>query len=159
MGTLSKALGSLGGFVVGSKELISYIHNKARSFIYSTALPAPVLAASIASLRIAQDENWRRIQVLKNADFLRKGLQNLEFNTLESGTQIIPILIGETKKALNLSQYLLSKNIFAPAIRPPTVSVNSSRLRISLMAIHTKEQLQYLLDSIVWSEVSGAVKP
>lgn len=145
MGTLSKALGSLGGFIASDRSLIDYLVNKARSFIYTTALPPSVLAASIAGFDLIKKTPEIRKQLWHHTIRVRKQLNELGFNTCGSETPIIPILIGKTETALAFSRKLLEDGIYIPAIRPPTVPDGTSRLRISLMATHTDEQIQYLL--------------
>jgi len=138
MGTLSKAIGSFGGYVAGSRELIDYLINKSRPFIYTTALPASVIAASIAALDIIKNEPERRKQLWANVRFFDK----------EARTQIIPILIGDSKKAVDISRKLLDEGVFVQAIRPPTVPKGTARLRITIMATHTKKDLEYAIEKI-----------
>ena len=145
MGTLSKAVGSLGGFVASDQPLIEYFINKARPFIYTTALPPPVLAASMAALNLIAREPDLRKHLWHNTNQVRQQLNRVGFNTCGSETPIIPILIGKTETAVSFSQKLLDAGIYIPAIRPPTVPDGTSRLRISLTASHTNEQIQFLL--------------
>ena len=138
MGTLSKALGSFGGYVVGSKELIDYLINKSRAFIYTTALPAPVVAASIAALDVIKSEPGLRKQLWDNVRFFDK----------EARTQIIPILIGDSKRTVDISKQLLDEGIFIQAIRPPTVPKGQARLRVTITATHIRKDLEYALEKI-----------
>ena len=138
MGTLSKAIGAFGGYVAGSRELIGYLINKSRAFIYTTALPAAVFAASIAAFDIIKDEPERRKQLW----------DNVRFFDAESQTQIIPIMIGDSKKAVDISNRLLEEGIFVQAIRPPTVPKGTARLRITIMATHTRKDLEYAFEKI-----------
>lgn len=144
MGTLSKALGSLGGFIAGSSALIDYLRNKARSFIYTTALPASACAASLAALEIieAQPELIRKLRI--NSRFLRGKLSTAG----SEETPIIPIMIGNLEKTMKLSQQLFGKGIFLLGIRPPTVPKNKCRLRITITSLHEKEHLDFLLDNL-----------
>jgi len=148
MGTFSKALGSFGAYVCGSEELIDFILNKARSFIYTTSLPPSIIAASIAALEIVQNEPQRRKKLLDNADFFRSGLKDAGFNTLDSQTAIIPVLIGEAQQAMEFSARLFQEGIFCQGIRPPTVPLGTSRLRLTVIATHKREDLQYALDKM-----------
>jgi predicted pyridoxal phosphate-dependent acyltransferase len=147
MGTLSKALGSLGGFIAGSNLLIEYLKNKARSFIYSTALSPPHIASALAALEIIQSTPEIRQNLWKNVKYLKEGLQKLGFDTMESQTQIIPVLIGDSKKTMQVAKFLYENGIFAPGIRPPTVPKETSRIRLNLMATHTKSHLDKVLDT------------
>ncbi|TAK04325.1 MAG: 8-amino-7-oxononanoate synthase [Candidatus Manganitrophaceae bacterium] len=145
MGTLSKALGGLGGFIASDQSLIEYLINRARPFIYTTALPPSVLATSIAALDLIGKDPSIRKQLWRHTNQVRKHLNQIGFNTCGSETPIIPIRVGKTETALDFSRKLLDEGIYIPAIRPPTVPDGTSRLRISLMASHTDEQIQFLL--------------
>ncbi len=153
MGTLSKAIGSLGGYVSGRIDLISYLRNKARSFMYTTALPPAVCAASIAGIRLIQEDPLMRESLWNNVHYIKDKLKMNNFNTISSESQIIPILIGDAQKAVEISKLLYEKGILIPAIRPPTVPANSSRLRMTVMSSHTQKDLDRLLR--VLSEVLG----
>jgi 8-amino-7-oxononanoate synthase len=145
MGTFSKAVGVLGGYIAGRKELIEYLRVATRSYIFSTAMP-PAIAEIIAkSLDIIHNNNDLRVRIKENGDYLRNSLQNLGFNTLTSETQIIPILIGDDNKAIEAARYLFDRNIFGPSVRWPVVEKNRSRIRLTVMSTHTKEHLDYLL--------------
>ncbi|MEK6646510.1 MAG: 8-amino-7-oxononanoate synthase [Candidatus Firestonebacteria bacterium] len=148
MGTLSKAIGSLGGFVAGSFELIDYLRNKARSFIYTTALPAGVCGAAIAGIEMIEKEKKLNEKLWNNTKYLLGKLKEHKLNTLDSETPIIPILIGDTEKTLDIAKELFENGIFVPAIRPPTVPNGTSRLRISLTSGHTKEHLDKLIEML-----------
>ncbi|TMC15317.1 MAG: 8-amino-7-oxononanoate synthase [Chloroflexi bacterium] len=145
--TLSKALGSFGAFVTGPQLVKDYLINTARNFIFTTALPPPVIAASLAALDILEQEPELVEQLQTKATFFRQGLQQLGFNTLTSQTHIIPILIGDAALALEMAQQLLAQGVFAVAIRPPTVPPGTSRIRTSLMATHTQGDLHYALST------------
>ena len=148
MGTLGKALGCFGAYIVGSRKLIDYLINKARSFIYTTSLPPSVCAASIAAIDIIEDEPQLRQNLWDRIKFFRKGLKEAGLNTMQSETQIIPILIGEADVAVRISKDLMDKGVFVQAIRPPTVPEGTSRLRITLMATHSWDDLKYALETI-----------
>ena len=146
MGTLSKALGSLGGFVVGESALIEFLKNKARSFIYTTALPPGVCMASIAALEIVQTDVSYRKKYLDKVAYLKKELQKLQFDLMGTESHIIPVLIQDPFKTMEISKYLYEKGVLIPAIRIPTVPKGTNRLRISLMATHTREEIAKLLN-------------
>ncbi|MCB2361084.1 8-amino-7-oxononanoate synthase [Clostridium estertheticum] len=148
MGTLSKAVASEGGYVAGKKDLINYLINSARSFIYSTALSPSTIAVSIKALEIIEEDEERRVKLLKTSNWFQNQLKVAGFNVMETKTPIIPILIGEVDKAVEFSKILLSQGVYVPAIRPPSVPRGTSRLRISLMATHSKEDLEEALVKI-----------
>ena len=145
MGTLSKAIGSLGGYIAGSADLIEYLRNKSRSFIYTTALPPAACAAAIAAIDIIEDKPDLVDRLRENSRYLRDRLAEKNINTLNSTTQIVPIITGGPQSALDLSQKLYQTGLLAPAIRPPTVPKGTSRIRISLMAQHTKQDIDKLV--------------
>lgn len=147
MGTLSKAIGSLGGFVAGSKELIEYLVNKARPFIYTTALAPSVIASSMAGIELVTRSKDLRKKLLDNIEFFRNELKEAGFNTLDSCTQIIPVLTKENSVTMKFSKRLFDEGILVQGIRPPTVPVGLSRLRISIMATHRIEDLKHSLAS------------
>jgi 8-amino-7-oxononanoate synthase len=146
MGTLGKALGGFGAYVAGSRILIDYLINHCRTFMYTTALPPAVAAMALAALEIVESEPQRREQLWDNTYYFSKGLQKLGFNILGSETPIIPILIGDNTLTMEADHRLMERGIFAQGIRPPTVPPRSSRLRTSLMATHTKKDLDLALD-------------
>ncbi|MDP8263594.1 MAG: 8-amino-7-oxononanoate synthase [Candidatus Ancaeobacter aquaticus] len=147
MGTLSKAVGGLGGFVVGSSDLIEFLRNKARSFIYTTALPPAVCAASIEALNIIEDDPERRQKYWDMVTYIRNGLKSMGYNTGASSTQIIPVIIGDEKKTMEISKFLYENNILAPGIRYPTVPKNEARVRLTMMATHSQEDIIKLLSA------------
>ncbi|MGB9612928.1 MAG: 8-amino-7-oxononanoate synthase [Candidatus Margulisiibacteriota bacterium] len=134
MGTFSKALGSIGGFVCGSLELITYLRNKARSFIYTTALPAAICAAALAALEIIENEPELINQLWKNINKVNPSAQSA----------IIPIIIGELNKTMEISTKFFENGIFLSGIRPPTVPKNQCRLRLTITAAHTENDLEHL---------------
>ena len=144
MGTLSKAIGSLGGYVCGDDDLISYLRNKARPFMYTTALPPAVCAASIASINLIQEDPSLREALWNNVCCIKERLGLLGIDMISSQSQIIPLLIGDTQKAVDISKLLYERGVLIPAIRPPTVPANSSRLRMTVMSSHTQDDLESL---------------
>ncbi|WP_027338855.1 8-amino-7-oxononanoate synthase [Halonatronum saccharophilum] len=145
LGTLSKALGSEGGFVAGSRELIDLLRNKSRSFVYSTALSPSTIGGSLASLRYLTEHPEIIEKLWNNIKFLKSGLEDLGYDLLPSNSAIIPIIIGDAKRATSLSKALLEEGVLAPAIRPPTVAKGSSRLRVTVMANHSRSDLEEAL--------------
>ncbi len=149
MGTFSKALGSLGGYVAGDRRLIDYLHNKARAFIYSTALPPPVLGAIDRALEIVAAEPERRQHLLEQAEHFRRGLTQAGFNTLESETQILPVLVGDNARTLEFAARLREEGLMAVALRPPTVPPGKARVRFSLSAAHSSRELAQAREAII----------
>lgn len=148
MGTLSKALASEGGFIVGKRSLIDYLVNTARSFIFSTALSPATIAISLKALEIVRAEPQRRNTLLANAAWFRAELRKAGFDVAENEAPIISIVIGEPDLAVTFSNRLMERNIFVSAIRPPTVPEGTSRLRISMMATHARDDLKKALNCI-----------
>ena len=147
-GTFSKALASEGGFVAGSAALIDYLINTARSFIFSTAMPPAGAAVSLAALDIVRTEPQRRSTLMERAAWLRDSLGRAGFDVANHPTQIISLILGEPRTATTFSDRLMEKGIFVTAIRPPTVPAGTSRLRISLMATHTRDDLEFAVSEI-----------
>ncbi len=142
--TLSKSAGCTGGFVVSDKFVIDYLINKARTFIYTTA-PSPAnSAAALCAAEIIKTAADRRKRLRENSDYLRTQLKHLGFNTGQSTSQIVPVIIGDNRKTLEISKSLFENGFYVAAIRPPTVAAGTSRLRISLQSEHTKEQIEGL---------------
>lgn len=174
IGTLSKALGGIGGFVVGSRTLIEWLVNRARPYVFSTALPAAISAVAITALEIVKNEPERRIQLLEKAAELRRELSSQGWRLggeMVPGTfcakhpeghsgkrclapfprltsQILPVVLGEAEQALAFSQKLREQGLFVPAIRPPTVPEGEACLRISLSYAHTPGMVEKLLESL-----------
>ena len=143
MGTLGKALGSAGAFVAGARSLIALLVNRARTFIFTTALPPPVVAAVDAALDIVAAEPERRARLRDNATRLRAELRALGFDVASGETPIIPVIVGSNQDALAASTALLEHGVFVQAIRPPTVPAGTARLRVTVMATHTDEDLRH----------------
>jgi len=146
MGTFSKALGSFGAFAAGSQDAIGWIINTARSFIFSTALPSCVIAASIAALELIEKDASLVKRLWLNREKTVKGLIRLGYDVMGSETPIIPVKTGTVESALKISQALFRKGIFAPAIRPP--SVKEPRIRITVTAAHTGEDIERLIKAL-----------
>jgi len=142
VGTLGKALGSYGAYVCASGELCEYLLNAARSFIFSTALPPPVVAAALAALELLEVEPGRVQQLNANAATLRKGLLAEGLPAGGGESQIVPLEVGDAARTMELCERLLERGVFAQGIRPPTVPSGSSRLRFSVMATHEPVDLR-----------------
>ena len=149
LGTFSKALGSLGGYVAGDRRLIDYLYNRSRSLIYSTALAPPVLGAIEAALEIVAQEPERRRYLQEESEKFRRGLSQAGLDTLGSETQIIPVLVGENARTLEFAARLRQQGLMAVALRPPTVPPGKARVRFSLSAAHSREDLARALKTIV----------
>lgn len=147
MGSFSKAIGSIGGFIAGSKDIIDFLKNKARTFIYTTALPPAVCAASLAGLTLIQEDASLLDKLWENIRYLKSQLSKFR-NTIAVESPIVPLIVGSAEDAVNLSTKLYENGILIPAIRPPTVSPGTSRLRISLMATHTEGDINRLIDTL-----------
>jgi 8-amino-7-oxononanoate synthase len=148
MGTLSKAAGCFGAYVCGRKILKDYLINKSRSFIYTTAMPPLLIQAARAALKIIREDKQRRRQLQEKSDYLRRQLKGMGFDTMHSSTPIIPILIGDPQEAKRLAAHLLEQGILAQAIRPPTVPTATARIRLTVTALHTQDDLEQLLDTL-----------
>ena len=145
VGTLSKALGSVGGFVAGSNRLIDWLTNHARSLIFSTAAPAATAAAAREALRIVGTEPERRVRVRACGDRLRIALTEFGYSVIESTGPIVPVVIGDPIAAVALSDRLAERGFHVPAIRPPTVPEGTARLRVCVSATHSDADLDALI--------------
>ena len=148
MGTLSKALGTSGGFISGTNDFIAYLVNTSRSFIYSTAPPPAIAAAAIESLRLIQHEPDRRARLWQNRDHLYQGLMAMGCQMTNTQSPILPIILNNPALAVEMSTQLQQHGIYIPAIRPPTVPSGTSRLRITVTAEHSREHLDAALTAI-----------
>ncbi len=148
IGTLGKAFGTFGAFVAGSETLIEYLIQKARPYIYTTALPAAVAEATRASLKLLQTENWRREKLRDRIQQFRTGATQLGLELMPSETPVQPLIIGDNAKALAMSQALEARGILISAIRPPTVPEGTARLRITFSADHTSADVTKLLATL-----------
>jgi len=148
MGTLGKALGTAGAFVAGDAVLIETLIQHARTYIYTTALPPAVAAATLMSLRLVQEEAWRRERLALLVQRLREGAQAIGLRLLPSRSPIQPLVLGDADTALAWAQALHARGILVPAIRPPTVPRGSARLRITLSAAHEEADVDRLLGAL-----------
>jgi 8-amino-7-oxononanoate synthase len=148
IGTLSKALGCVGGFVAGPKVLIEWLTNFARSWVYSTASTIPNAAAAYKAVSIAEAMRTERIQLARKATKLRATLGQLGFQVGSGDSPIIPIYINDPKQVLLASERLLQMGVYVPAIRPPTVPKNGSLLRISLSICHAEREIDMLINAL-----------
>jgi len=148
MCTLGKALGTFGAFVAGSEALIESLIQHGRTYIYTTALPPALAAATRAALRVMQDESWRRARVLRVAQTFAAAARDLGLNVMPSRTPIQPIVLGSESAALDASRALLEQGLWVPAIRPPTVPAGSSRLRVTFSAAHSDQDVAQLVEAL-----------
>ena len=150
MGTFSKAMGCYGAYVACSKVMKEFLVNRCGSFVYTTAMGPGAYGAISAAVDLVQTEEYCEIRrnLLLRSSQLAEDIRGLGFDTGNSATPIIPVIIGDTERCVRISQYLLNKKIFAVAIRPPTVPKNSARLRVSLNAEHTDEDIELLLEAL-----------
>ena len=148
MGTFGKALGSYGAYITASQHIKKFLINKARGFIYSTALPASVIGASIGAIELLSKEPARRKQLLENSNYLRDKLQEANIE-IEGESQIIPVIIGESKKAVLIAELLQERGYFILPIRPPTVPIGTARLRLSLNYGHSKNILKKFIQDFL----------
>ena len=146
--TLSKAFGSLGGFVCCSRELAQYFTNRSRSYIFTTAAPAAMCLAAGAALRIIRDEPQRRAGLAAGSARLRDGLGRLGFDLGSAAAHIVPVILGRTDLALQASQRLFERGFMVPAIRQPSVAPGKARLRISLMSSHSDQDIDELIEAL-----------
>lgn len=147
MGTLGKALGGAGAYVAGSRELIDWLINRARSFVYTTGIPPAVAATALAALDVVKQEPERRTHLWQNAATLQEGLERLGYRLGATRSMILPVRIDDTDSTMRLTEALRRRGIFAQGIRPPTVPEGTARLRVTPMATHTPEQLSRALDA------------
>jgi len=146
VGTLSKAIGALGGYVAGSKALIDFLHHRARPFLFSTSHPPSVAATCIAALDVLEQEPQIIDRLWANTRFFKAGLQRLGFDTGMSESPITPVMAGEGSRAMKLSDRLFEEGVFAQGIAFPTVARDRARVRTIVTATHTQDELQFALD-------------
>ncbi len=144
-GTLSKALGSIGGFVAGDQGLVDFLIDRARTFIFDTALPPSAVAAAGAALDVAREEPWRRKRVLDLGAALRSGLMRLGYPPSCSNSQIVPVILGRPAAAAAAEEHLKAHGILARAVRPPAVPRGTSRIRFGVTAAHEEEHLKQVV--------------
>ena len=146
VGTLSKALGVLGGYVAGSRSLIEFLYHRARPFLFSTSHPPAVAAACLAAIEVMETEPNLMNQLWENTRFFKSGLQALGFDTGTSESPITPVIVGDATLAMALSDQLFEKGVFAQGIGFPTVPHGKARVRTIVTATHTRDQLEFALD-------------
>jgi len=142
IGTLGKALGSYGAFAACSAEMARYLTNTSRPLIFSTAPPPPAVAAALAALELLEEQPRRVDRLQANAEVLRAELAREGFDVAGSTTQIVPLIVGDAHTAMRVCEAALQHGVFAQAIRPPTVAPGTARLRLAVMATHTKDELR-----------------
>ncbi|MCY4613213.1 MAG: 8-amino-7-oxononanoate synthase [Nitrospira sp.] len=148
MGTLSKAIGTSGGYVAGTASLKDYLINTSKAFIYTTAQPPAIAAGASAAIRIIQHEPARLERLRTNRNALQAALTNLGFQLTDTQSPILPIIVKSPERALEMAQALYEAGVYVPAIRPPTVPKHSSRLRLTVSSEHTQEQLENVARSL-----------
>ncbi|MBT3816401.1 MAG: aminotransferase class I/II-fold pyridoxal phosphate-dependent enzyme, partial [Methylococcales bacterium] len=156
IGTLGKSFGTAGAFVAGSESLIETVIQKARSYIYTTALPPALAAATLVSLQLLVNDDWRRERLQDRIQQFRSGARQLGLPLTDSTTAIQPVLVGDSHQAMRLSDALLAENIWVSAIRPPTVPLGGARLRITFSALHEAHHVDRLLCVLdkAWGQLS-----
>lgn len=149
MATFGKALGSFGAFVLADEIVLDFLVNRARTFMYTTALPASPLAAALAALRLVKADLSFKDDLWRNIDYMRERLSGAGFDLKDSIGPIVPIVVGDDKKALEMQGKLLEKGLFLQAIRPPTVPEGTSRLRLTVVRGFTESDMDYALEAII----------
>ena len=147
VGTLSKAIGALGGYVAGNSNLIDFLHHRGRPFLFSTSHPPSVAATCLAALDVLLEEPQLIDHLWANTKFFKEGLKALGFNTGSSESPITPVIAGDASKAMKLSDRLFEEGVFAQGIGFPTVARDKARVRTIVMATHTRDDLQFALDT------------
>jgi 8-amino-7-oxononanoate synthase len=155
VGTFGKAFGTAGAFVAGDKALIDYIEQFARTYVFTTAMPPALAAATRASLRLIREDVWRRQRLQSLIAMFRQEAERLGLNVLQSQSPVQALVIGDVDKTMQASQFLRARGLQVSAIRPPTVPDGSARLRITLSAVHSDAQLQQLLNAL--ADMSSAL--
>jgi glycine C-acetyltransferase/8-amino-7-oxononanoate synthase len=145
VGTLGKALGTSGGYIAGPSDTVAYCLNVARTFLFSTAPPPAIAAATEAAIHIIDQDPDRRTRLWDNRRYMVDGLAQLDYRTTATQSPIVPILIGSAERACAVSERLLDAGIYAPAIRPPTVPPGSSRIRLTISSEHSRDDIDHLL--------------
>ena len=159
MGTLGKALGGSGAYVAGCRELIDWLVNRARSFVYTTGLPPSAAATALAALEIVECEPERRARLWANARFLSEGLKALGYTLRSAESPVVPVIIGDARTTVDLSAALFRRGVLAYGVRPPTVPEGTSRLRLAPMATHSRGQLVQALQAFGEAGKEIAVLP
>jgi glycine C-acetyltransferase len=146
VGTLSKAIGALGGYVAGSRALIEFLYHRARPFLFSTSHPPAVAASCLAAIDVLESEPQLIERLWNNTRFFKSGLQSLGFDTGASESPITPVIVGDAALAMKLSDVLFDNGVFAQGIGFPTVPRGKARVRTIVTATHTRDELQFALD-------------
>jgi 8-amino-7-oxononanoate synthase len=149
MATFGKSLGSFGAFVLSEDTVVEFLINRARTFMYTTALPPSVLAASLAALRLIREDLSLKSQLWSNINYVRKHLVDAGFDLRESVGPIIPVVVGEDTKTVRMQEHLMRDGLFLQAIRPPTVPEGTSRLRLTVVRAFTKKEMDYTIDALI----------
>ena len=155
MGTLSKAVGALGGYIAGSRTLIALLINRARGFIFTTGLPPATLAAANTALDVIRSSPELRQNLFSHANRLKTALINFGYTLLPSETQILPVVLGSPQRATRVAEALLTEGVFAPAIRPPAVPAGTSRLRLTVMATHTDAEIGQAIEGFAKAKANA----
>jgi 8-amino-7-oxononanoate synthase len=159
VGTLGKALGAYGAFAACSAQMREYLVNSARSLIFSTALPPPAVAAALAALEVLQEQPEIVDRLQGNSDTLRDELAREGFEVAGSSTQIVPLVVGDPDLAMRICELAIEGGVFAQAIRPPTVAPGTSRLRLALMATHTRDELRAAARTLGRAALQAGFRP
>jgi 7-keto-8-aminopelargonate synthetase-like enzyme len=147
MATFSKSLGSIGGVIAGPEDVIHYLKHHARSLIFSASMPPSSVASVLAALDVIEQEPERRDQLWYNTRRMQDGLKNLGYDIGDSNTPIIPVLIGEMDRMLVFWKEMFDAGVFTNPVTPPAVPDNSCRLRVSMMATHNDDHIDFVLDA------------
>ncbi len=159
VGTLGKALGSYGAYVCARPELATWLTNRARTLIFSTAPPPPAVAGALAALELLVEQPRRVERLQRNARVLREELAREGWDTAGSSTQIMPLIVGDAHDALRMAEAALERGVFAQAIRPPTVPDGMSRLRVAVMASHGRDELRQAARVLGRAALKVGVRP
>ena len=152
-GTFGKSIGTFGAFFSGKKDVVDFVMQNSRGYIYSTSLPINTVEATRKSLKIIKKEDWRREKLFSLINYFKCNIKNLNLSAINSDSQIQALMVGSSKDALFISNELMKAGIYIPAIRPPTVEEGKSRLRISLTVDHSEKDISYLLN--ILDKLSG----
>lgn len=148
MGTLSKTIPSVGGYIAGSRDLVNYLKHTARAFVFSAALPPPACGAAIASFKVIKEEKWRIEKLSGNINYFLSELKKAGFNTLNSQTAVVPLIIGEEEKTLKVTRFMQDRDIFVLPVLHPAVPPNTSRLRMNVTALMEKEHIDLVVETL-----------
>jgi 7-keto-8-aminopelargonate synthetase-like enzyme len=149
MATFGKALGSFGAFALADPVVVELLINRARTFMYTTALPISSLAASLAALKLIENNTSFKDELWQNIDYMRKNLLQAGFDLKNSKGPIIPIVVGEDKKTVKMQDILMKKGLFLQAIRPPTVPEGASRLRLTIVRGFAREDMDHAIEILI----------